>query len=75
LRAAIANFDEKLSRIFGELYETTIDFGAHPNERGFSASALMEEKPGEKKFSQIYMHGDPLMLSLGIKNTARVGTG
>lgn len=73
LREAIASFDQKLARIFGELYETSIDFGAHPNERGFSASALMEEMPGKTKYSQIYMHGDPLTLSLGLKNAARVG--
>jgi hypothetical protein len=40
VRDAIAKDDEPLSRIYQNLYERTVDFWAHPNERGVLGSVL-----------------------------------
>jgi hypothetical protein len=73
IREAIGKSSAKLEKVFGELYDTSIDFGADPNERAFSSSALIEERNGLKFVSQIYLHDKNLMLKFGLKNTARVG--
>jgi hypothetical protein len=65
---------EDLGSIFSKLYEHTIDYGAHPNERGVSLnSELMMTDGGEKRFSAIYLQRDGLALDLGLKNAAQVG--
>ena len=64
---------EDLGSIFWKLYEHTIDYGAHPNERGVSLnSELMMTDGGEKRFSAIYLQRDGLALDLGLKNAAQV---
>lgn len=65
---------EDLGSIFSKLYEHTIDYGAHPNERGVSLnSELMMTDGGEKRFSAVYLQRDGLALDLGLKNAAQVG--
>ena len=56
-----------------DLYETSIDFGAHPNERAIGASALVEEAGGNVKMMQIQLHGKGVQLDFALKHTARVG--
>jgi hypothetical protein len=57
------------------LYERTIDFGAHPNERGVSGSTTFDESPGRTTFQAIYLHSDSLSLEHVIKTTAQIGLG
>ena len=65
---------EDLGYIFSKLYEHTIDYGAHPNERGVSLSSeVVITDGGEKRFSAIYLQRDGLALDLGLKNAAQVG--
>lgn len=63
----------KLGQIFEELYERTIDYGAHPNERGFSMNSKIEENADAVNFLQIYLHGDGLLMDFAIKSCAQVG--
>jgi hypothetical protein len=42
VRDAIATDDEQLAAIYQALYEQSIDFGAHPNEKGVLGSVLAE---------------------------------
>ncbi len=67
--------DPDLHRIIAALYERTIDFGAHPNERAVTGSMVMEREPGRVEIQQIYLHGDSLALDHAIKTTAQVGLG
>lgn len=66
--------DEDLGNLFAELYDQTIDYGGHPNERGmFMNSDIMDLPDGGKKFLSIYLQGDGLMLDFCLKMTAKVG--
>lgn len=64
---------DKLGRIFEQLYERTIDYGAHPNERGFSLNSSISEGADAIEFLQIYLQGDGLPLDFALKSTAQIG--
>jgi hypothetical protein len=63
----------KLGRIFEQLYERTIDYGAHPNERGFSLNSNISEIDDTVEWLQIYLQGDGLPLDFALKSTAQIG--
>ncbi|MER8641405.1 hypothetical protein [Mesorhizobium sp. M1252] len=63
----------KIASVFSHLYENAIDFGAHPNERGFSMSTSVEHAQDRVHLNTIYLHADSLSFDLGIKTAARVG--
>jgi hypothetical protein len=73
VRATIAKLDSKLAGIFADLYERTIDFGAHPNERAVTSSAMVTERLGARILTQLYLHTDGLQLDHGLKTAAQVG--
>jgi hypothetical protein len=45
--AAIAGADDKLAKIFDDLYQRTIDFGGHPNPHALFAPMAMDQRDGE----------------------------
>jgi len=66
--------DENLANMVTELYDQTIDYGAHPNERGMSMSSAIEDLPDRgKQYLTHYLQGDGLMLDFSLKSTAQVG--
>lgn len=65
--------DPKLCKIFEELYDRTIDYGAHPNERALSATLHKQEKDGIVKFDLNYLSGDSTELKHCIITTAEIG--
>jgi hypothetical protein len=69
--------DAKLHKTIALLYERTIDFGGHPNERAMTGNVRLTESKDESTFSTAYLHGDALSLSLehAIKTTAQIGLG
>lgn len=67
--------DPALYKIIEKLYEQTIDFGAHPNERAVTGSLIIDEQAGAKNFQNIYLHGDAVSLDHALKMTAQVGLG
>lgn len=73
--ATLRNRDANLFPIIDQLYERSIDFGAHPNERAITGSMAIERQPGRVEIQQIYLHGDSLSLDHGLKTTAQVGLG
>lgn len=73
IRRHIRSADQKLADIYDSLYEDLIDFGAHPNERGFSASTTITEGDGAQRFSTIYLQGDGEALDLSLKWALEVG--
>jgi hypothetical protein len=72
VRSTIAQLDSKLATVFADLYDRTIDFGAHPNERAVSSSALVTKRPGSTILSQLYLHTDGLQLKHGLRTAAQV---
>jgi hypothetical protein len=71
---ALTAKSEEIGSLFSRFYEQTIDYGAHPNERGFSLnSEVAITDGGEKRFSTVYLQSDGLALDLGLKSAAQVG--
>lgn len=64
--------DPGIARNFEYLYERLIDFGAHPNESGFSMSTLMSRNRNETHISAVYLHGEGVPLNFAVKTTAQV---
>ncbi|WP_449414468.1 hypothetical protein [Ochrobactrum teleogrylli] len=64
---------QKLGEQFEKLYDQLIDFGAHPNEQGFSLSSTLQRDADKIHMNTIYLHGDGLALDLGLKMVGRVG--
>jgi len=67
--------DPTLHPIVQQLYERTIDFGGHPNERAITGSMVLEREPGHIEIQQIYLHADTLSLDHVLKTTAQIGFG
>ncbi|MBY5318208.1 hypothetical protein [Rhizobium leguminosarum] len=72
IKRALKKTDAKIGGHFEYLYERLIDFGAHPNEQGFSMSTTLRREPGETHILSIYLHDDGIPLDFALKNTAQV---
>jgi hypothetical protein len=71
----LKSVDERLAQQIKVLYESAIDFGAHPNERAMTGSMTITEVSDGKVFAAVYLHGDRQVLSHLLKTTAQVGLG
>jgi hypothetical protein len=67
--------DAKLCDSIALLYERTIDFGGHPNERAVTGSMEINSGGNSKEYLQIYLHSDGLALEHALKTTAQCGLG
>jgi hypothetical protein len=65
--------DKSLCSTARLLYERTIDFGAHPNERSLSSSLKVIKGDERVEYKQLYLSGDNLQLDHALKSTAQVG--
>lgn len=69
---AISADDARLGKIYQDLYERSIDFGAHPNEKGVLTNVLKESVgTGTLKFWMLAGDGPPLQHAL--RTCAQVG--
>jgi len=59
--------------VASQLYERTIDFGAHPNEMATTSSLIIEEKDGNIKLQQTYASGGNMQQRHVMKSAAQVG--
>ena len=73
IREMIDEVDRGLTPVFQKLYDRTIDFGAHPNERAASSNMAITEGGDRTYIVQQYAQGDSLQLEHGLKSTAQVG--
>jgi hypothetical protein len=72
VRNAIAANDDRLATIYQELYERSIDFGAHPNEKGVLSNVLKESVgTGTLQFWMLAGDGPPLQHAL--RTCAQIG--
>lgn len=60
VREAIEREDADVAKRFDAFYDRSIDFGAHPNLHGFSASLRIVENEGDHRFEQAYFQGGSL---------------
>lgn len=56
-----------------QLYECTIDYGAHPNERALMQSLQINDDARDIEFKSIYLDGDSAQLRTGLRTTAQIG--
>lgn len=70
---ALETIDPSICRTSKLLYERSIDFGAHPNERSITSSLKVIEKGDRVEYKQLYLAKDSKHLSHGLKSTAQVG--
>ena len=67
--------DAALHAQLSALYERTIDFGGHPNERAVSSSATMTREGDTAVIRNQFLHGDSLAFEHALKTTAQIGLG
>jgi hypothetical protein len=67
--STIAGTDAKLRDIYRQLYQSTIDFGGHPNERGLSSNLLKNEEA----FLGVYLSASGLAVANCFKSVALAG--
>lgn len=73
VRGAIAAKDQIAAEVYERLYQSYVDFGAHPNILGVAGS-MRVVKDGENRVMQIiYLHEDGPPLELAVKSSARAG--
>lgn len=63
------------AKILHELYETTIDYGAHPNEKGLLASMRLEETEDALTYLVGILHPEPLLMTVTLKTAIEVAIG
>ncbi|WP_327211858.1 hypothetical protein U8Q06_12550 [Rhizobium beringeri] len=73
VKTKLQNADPKIATAYETLYEQLIDFGAHPNERGFSMSSSIRRENGDVHIEAVYLHEDGLALRSALRTTAQVG--
>jgi hypothetical protein len=73
VRGSIAHRDRGLLKVFDQLYERSIDFGGHPNQRGVVSSVEIELGPERSQFLQTYLHGNGMHRNHALKSTAQCG--
>jgi len=67
--------DDKLHCAIRELYERTIDLGAHPNPSGVLGTMKVKEDGDLVNFHVDYLTNDSAQQHLSLKTTAQVGIG
>jgi hypothetical protein len=60
-------------RRFENLYEETIDLGAHPNKHSVFGHVTVVEEDDRRLVNSLYLHGDDLAFKMALKTTARCG--
>ena len=59
---------------FDSLYSKLVEFGAHPNEQGYSLNSTIKKLDGgDVHFTTIYLQGNGLPLDIGLKTAGQVG--
>jgi hypothetical protein len=58
---------------FAKLYQDTIDFGAHPNERSITSNMQVIETDDRRNMVSIMQHGDSKQLDYALKTVAQCG--
>ncbi len=72
----LAAADATLGNIYKRLYDMTIDYGAHPNERGVFLSSAIEHsssKGNQYEVTYVHLHGVGPKLDVHLKETVQVG--
>ena len=73
LLRCLESVDRDTHRIAKQLYDQTIDYGAHPNEEGVLTMLAKTEEGDLLKYTGSYLTGGTIPFQLALKTTAQVG--
>jgi hypothetical protein len=73
INSTIKKLNKHLSRDYHNLYNKSIDFGAHPNEMSVINNLKVLNSEKSKNFLQMYLHGDGVELSHILDFTCQIG--
>jgi hypothetical protein len=73
VKRAVKSIDERLGDIYEQLYDRTIQWGGHPNEKTVTQGLALIEKPGETELQQIYLQGDGRVITHWIHTGNQIG--
>lgn len=73
LRDCLGAIDPETNDVVGQLYEKTIDFGAHPNVLALAGAFRASRAEGRQQFKVIYLTADPLTIRGTMKSVAQSG--
>lgn len=73
LLGTIKTEDNAQANVVNTLYERTIDYGAHPNERALMQTLHITEDDDSIEFKSNYLTDDDPSLRLCLKTTAQIG--
>jgi hypothetical protein len=65
--------DSKVGEISSNLYDFTIDYGGHPNERALTSNLLITDTKDKKRFQVQYLSGHSTEFDLCLRINAQVG--
>ena len=72
-KGILASSDANLKSAFVELYESAIDFGAHPNEMSVTGSLKIDVHEGRETWKVLYLHLDGITLDHSLRSLTAVG--
>lgn len=73
MRQTMKSHSDRIGDVFQELYERTIDFGAHPNEQAFLSNLNQEKVEERTELETVFLHADGPQLDHALKSTGQVG--
>ncbi len=65
--------DSHAFKVAGSLYQRTIDFGGHPNERAITSSMGVKKGEGSHHYMQDYLSGGTMPHRHALKSSAQIG--
>ncbi len=71
LMASVKAANVHAAERFEQLYQRTIDFGGHPNERSVTGSMKMVERPDRREMLAVMLHDDDTAFKMGLKSVAQ----
>jgi hypothetical protein len=71
--ASVKKANVSASERFEELYQRTIDFGGHPNERSVTGNLKMVQELDKRIYLSVMQHGDGIELDYALKVVAQCG--
>lgn len=75
VRATHEGLDAATANILQQLYDTTIDFGGHPNEKGILASMRREETEEAVTYQVGMLNPEALLVTVTLKTAIEIAVG
>src|SRR3954464_10895127 len=73
VKRAIEKYDLKTSKAYSDLYERTIQFGGHPNEKAITTSLKISKTTKDLQLEQVYLQGDGIVMDHWLRMTNQIG--